>query len=148
MEPNFADGPGSVPIIHVLIGGALVGLATSVHMFTYQQPEDPQRGLIAIIQGNKSATSHTACFLLGLVLSGLVLGNADTFGLYNFFGPQLTHSYDTTQWEVIRTGFCYGVGAAWSGGLRFFFIMLFNRYSWKNVVAVCTFVLSGILSAW
>lgn len=144
--------PTVVHLPEVLLGGFLLGLSTSVHMFTYQRAEDPQRGLMSIIMGAKKVNGHTAKFILSLFCSGIVLG---LIVLPELFQPQAINLYQNSCYDLIRSGLSFGVGAAWSGGcfqrnsyhipsyLRFVRV---SGYSTQNIIAMVVFVTSAALS--
>jgi hypothetical protein len=121
-----------VSIPSSIIGGLLVGLATNVHMFTYQNAEDPQRGLISVLNGKKSSTGHTMRFLISLFVCGLIMG---TLVVPDYFQPEKINFYSDTFYDYIRSGVCYGVGAAWSGGC-----FQYGVYHIPSYLRKCSFI--------
>ena len=126
-------------VILAVVGGALIGLAASLLLYTI--------GRIAGISGIVSGLLHGGndrywrlFFLAGLLFGGLML---------NFVGPDMfALSSERTTPTTVVAGFVVGVGVRMGSGCTSGHgVCGISRFSTRSIVATLSFMTTGILTA-
>ena len=127
-------------IIRAILGGALIGAASSLMLLTLGRVTGISGILNGVLGLEKGQMSWRSFFLLGLVCGGLIL---------NYLAPEvLNNSLNYPDIRLVAAGLLVGFGTVLGSGCTSGHgICGLSRLSIRSLIATLTFMLLGILTA-